>query len=403
MNETALVHDSVYGDEWGDAEADVPDVSDHAKALAWFAAETDCLVAVCREAAKAGLHGIAWRLAALMRTPFLDRHPVDEWLPLGLLALRSAHLEGDRLGQAVAQIGLGVAYRQAQRVEEAIAAEGAALRAARAIKDRRQETAALTLLGHAQRRGRRLDQARRAYGEALGIAKRAALEQWAAWATVGLAGAHLDAGATGAARKLLTSSDLAFSERYPGLHAERLRLLAALERESGALAAADSLIRSALGVAQATGNAAYAGEFGVEYGRVLVAAGHCTDALVTLAHAVDLERRIGDRSGEASALDVAGEAHRKLARFEEAIAAHAEAATAHLTLDDPWRAAIAFANLGRARTEAGQHGAAASYREALRLIAPFEDARARELRGELTALLSVPEVEPEASAEHRGS
>lgn len=404
MNEAALLHDGLYGDEWGvtvphvaaggristpdGAELEVPDFPDHAAALSWFAAETDCLAAACRAAAAAGRHAVAWRLAALVRTPFLDRHPVDEWLPLGQLALRSALAEGDGLGCAVAYIGLGVAYRQAQRVVAAIQAEHRALEAARSIEDRRQETAALTLLGHAQRRGRRLRQASEAYREALEIAQSASLTQWRAWATIGLAGALLDAGETDQARATLDGLDGALSAKFPGLRAEHLKLLATLERESGEVIAAEAHIREALSIAEVTENDVYAGEFGVELGRVLLAAERYGEGLVALERAVTSARRTGDRSGEAGALDVVGEGCLRLGRIEESIAAHGAASAAHLALEDRWRAGNALANLGRAQAQAGLAEAEASYRRALDLIAVFDDARALALRDRILAALA---------------
>ena len=406
MNEAALMHDSLYGDEWGvtvpravggagpgsegvPAAPDVGGFSSHVEALEWFAAETDSLVAVCRAAEQAGLHSVVWRLAALIRTPFLDRHPVDEWLPLGRAALRSAEAEGDGLGRAVAHIGLGVAFRQAQRVTEAIEAERAALEAARSIEDRRQETAALTLLGHAQRRGRRLDQACGTYGEALETARSASLAQWTAWATVGLVAALFDAGRNAEARTALLGLDEAHSARFPGLRAEHLRLLAALECESGDVASAEEHIRAALGIAKATENVVYAGEFGVELGRILIAAGRVGEGLTALEHAAELARRTGDRSLEAGAADTAGEAYRRLGRLAESITAHSRAAEAHLALEDAWRAGNALANLGRAQAEAGSAEAVASYRRAAELIASYRDVRAQALRERLALTLAA--------------
>jgi tetratricopeptide (TPR) repeat protein len=305
------------------------------------------------------------------------------------MALQSALAEGDGLGRAVSHVGLGVAYRQAQRVAEAIQAERDALDAARAIADRRQEAAALTLLGHAQRRGRRLDLACSTYGEALAVAERASLVQWSAWATIGLAGALFDAGRGTEARAALDRLRATTSARFPGLHAERLRILAALEREAGQLAAAEASIREAMDIAQAADNAVYAADFGVEYGRILMAAGEGEKALATLAQALDLQQRIGDRSGEAGALDVVGEAYAALGRFEEAVAAHANAASAHLVLEDPWRAAAALANLGRLRSGVDPTSSAENLRQALELLNMYSDPRALALRSEIAELLNT--------------
>jgi hypothetical protein len=58
-----------------------------------------------------------------------------------------------------------------------------------------------------------------------------------------------------------------------------------------------------------------------------------------------IQRRLGDRSREAMALDVTGEAYRELGMAEEAAKFHRLAAATHRELGDQWQLAVALVNL----------------------------------------------------------
>nr|WP_232246790.1 hypothetical protein [Kitasatospora mediocidica] len=97
--------------------------------------------------------------------------------------------------------------------------------------------------------------------------------------------------------------------------------------------------------------------------------------------AASVQRRLGDRSRTATALDRAGEACRDLGRFGEAADLHREAAGIHRELDDRWQLAGALGNLALcldadgAAERAGKHWA-----DALGLLAGFDDPQALALR-----------------------
>jgi tetratricopeptide (TPR) repeat protein len=393
MGAAAVVHDEYYADDWGvprvdELQLETPSFNDYDDSMTWFTAEVDNLVASVKVAAGAGLHGVAWKMAALLRTPFIDRHPSVEWLPMGELALNAALRIEDGLGEAITYIGLGIAYRNALQISSAIDAHHSALSAARRIGDRRQEAAALTLLGHSHRRGRQLAEACLAYREGLEIADAAGLTLWSVWALIGLAEALRDGFHHTEARNCLDEiADRLALRDYPGLQTERLWVLASIERQSGNTHAAVTYAQEALAIAQESGNSQYVGECEIELGRAHLAMGQPHEALAVLQHAASVERRMGDRSREADALDATGESYYALGRFDDALAFHSQALVMYRDLGDGWHTAVALINIANARRSSGLSDVLSHYQEAMQLIAPYTDPRAQSLRAQLTSIL----------------
>lgn len=392
MSAAAEVHDALYADDWGVASAHgdttgLPAFPDYDQTMAWFAAETDNLVAVSRTAATSGFDEIAWTLPALVRTPYLDRHPVAGWLPMAETALEAARRSQDLRGQAVTLTGLGIAYRRAQQVKKAIDYSRAAFEAATTMGDPHQTVAALTMLGHAQRRGRRLDDALQSYQQGLAVAEKNRLRLWTVWATIGMAEALFDAGRLDEARAhILDIMDLLEPGESPGARSECLWVLASIERELNLLDSADTHIHDALAIAYETNNVIYEGDCETELGRLLLTVGRFDEALVALQHAASIGRRLGDRSAEATALDDTGTVYRALGRVNDALDFHRLAACAQRDLNDRWRLACALNNLGTALAKIGDRGAAdVNWREAVSLLSEFPDARAVALRRSIEA------------------
>lgn len=395
MSVAAEVHDAFYADDWAIAAAPedrtgLPVFADYDQAMVWFTAETDNLVAACRSAATAGLDEIAWKLPALLRTPYLDRRPAGEWIELSRTALEAATRSGDRRGEAVTLLGLSIAYRQLQQIELAIEHSRAALEAARSIDDAYQTVAALVMLGHAQRRGRHLDNARRSYEQALDVAAAADLPLWTVWALIGLAEALFEAGLLDESyARILEVLDILRPDEGQGARSECLSVLASINRESGRLEEASTTIQEALTIAYQTKNITYQGSFEIELGRVLLASGQYADALVAFQHATTIGRRLGDLGTEATALDETGRAYQAMDRPAEATGFHRLAAAAHGDLGDGWKQANALANLGDALDRVGDaSGALTPWREAEALLARFEDGRTTELRSAITTKIA---------------
>jgi tetratricopeptide (TPR) repeat protein len=405
MGAAAAVHDAFYCDDWGVPAADddgatLPAFSTRDAVMTWFDEEVDNLVAAARVAAETGFDEIAWKLPALFRTPYLDRHPVEEWLPMGQRALASARRSPDGLGTAITYTGLGIAYRQAQRIPEAIASHQAALAAARDVGDRRQEAAALVTLGHAFRSGRRLGEALQSYEEGLAVAEDADLTLWTPWATIGMTEALFDAGRLDEARdqglRLMASLQ---AQQSPGLKAELLWILAAIERESGDTSQARSYIHDALDIATDIKNAIYEGEYETELGRILLAAGEPHEALVALQRAASIQRRRGDRSLEAEALHAAAGTYRILEQFDEAIDFHRTALSMQRGAGSTWALAVTLNDLAAVLDDLQRAAEAVPhFEEARQLLLGYEDLRASTLRASITSRLG----DAEASADPVG-
>ncbi|WP_327001863.1 tetratricopeptide repeat protein [Dactylosporangium sp. NBC_01737] len=108
-------------------------IRDHDAARDWLHGEQQVLLTVVAHAAASGLDGHVWRLAWCLN-PHL--HRTNRWhdlLSVQRTALRCAQRAGDRLGQAHATRCIGLAYRGAERFDEA----------------RAQFTAAMELFGEA--------------------------------------------------------------------------------------------------------------------------------------------------------------------------------------------------------------------------------------------------------------
>jgi DNA-binding SARP family transcriptional activator/tetratricopeptide (TPR) repeat protein len=90
-----------------------------ADALAWCETERHTLVAVVRAAVTRGDHSVAWRLACSLLTFYYLRKYWDDWLATHGVALE---VTTDPTGRARLLNGMGVAYSDLGRIDDAIAA-----------------------------------------------------------------------------------------------------------------------------------------------------------------------------------------------------------------------------------------------------------------------------------------
>jgi len=89
------------------------------QALEWFEAELPTLVALSVRAQQPGTEEFCWRLAEAMRQYFIVRRPWSDWISTYETGLAAAESAGEPLGAARMRDGLGTAYLDLRRFDEA--------------------------------------------------------------------------------------------------------------------------------------------------------------------------------------------------------------------------------------------------------------------------------------------
>jgi tetratricopeptide (TPR) repeat protein len=96
------------------------DFASYEEALEWCERERVNLVPATRLAAAIGDHLTAWQLPAALIDYFYLRKPWHDWITTHEIGLDSARVLGDSPGEAGMLTGLGVAYYDIRRVDDAI-------------------------------------------------------------------------------------------------------------------------------------------------------------------------------------------------------------------------------------------------------------------------------------------
>lgn len=143
--------------------------ADRAEALEWFDVEHVNLVAAVGEAARAGLHGHAWRLAFALMPYFETRGHRADWIATHVTGLESARAEGDRSAEALLLTALGIVRRGSGQFEQAVADWEAALAIREELGDERGAGLALNNLGAGYSSLGRVAEAMGAYRRSLAI------------------------------------------------------------------------------------------------------------------------------------------------------------------------------------------------------------------------------------------
>jgi tetratricopeptide (TPR) repeat protein len=355
----------------------------HETALRWYQTESSNLVAATRAAAAAGLHPIAWRLAAVLRGIYIHQNAFDDWLATSTIGVDSAERDGDRRGQAEALESLGRAYFQARRLDEAETSHRAALAIRQSIGDRFGEAVSLNTLGLIGLRRRQLEDARSFFEQAGVIFGALGDRRWEALIRSNLAEALCEVQQPRAAVEILVDALAIFRELGDrASEGNALFHLSWAQRELGDAAAARAYIDEALQIAEDERNQVWQAHWLVELGAVHRAAGRPADALVSYQRAAVIQRQLGDRSREAYALDGAGLAYEQMGRFDDATDFYRTAAATHRDLDDRWHLAQTLYRLGVVADDRE------SLQRALDLLAEFDDPRATALRRDVTESLS---------------
>ncbi|WP_431042029.1 ATP-binding protein [Streptomyces sp. P1-3] len=361
-------------------------------ALSWYEQERENLVAAARAAGDAGADRAAWQLAAVLKSIHMLRNPFEEWLAVSHIGLRAARRLGDRAAEADLLESLGMAYTQSHRLVDGARCHEEALAVRRELGDRMGEAFSLNDLGLAQLRGRGLAQAEAHFEQARAVFRDLDAAHWEAVMLSNLAETRYELSRLRESRDAVTEALARHrASDSQGSVGNALRILSAVQRESGEPGAAEGALRSAqeaVDIARAHRNDSWEAFWLLDLGAAHRATGQAPEALAAYQRAAMLQRRLGDRSREARAWHGAGETYRQLGRFEEAADFHRTAAAAHRELNDLWQLALALDGLAVALDELGRDAEARGHRaETLDVLTGYQDPRAEALRRRAYAAL----------------
>ncbi|MEV0134698.1 tetratricopeptide repeat protein [Dactylosporangium sp. NPDC050688] len=358
-------------------------------ALRWYQTERVNLIGATRAAADAALHGIAWRLAAVLRGIYMHQNAFDDWLTTSRIGVASAARDGNPGGQAEALESEAKAYFQSRRLDEAETSHRAALAIRRSLGNRFGEAKSINALGLIGLRRRRLHDAKEHFGQSRAIFGELGERRWEALMRCNLAETLCEVQQPQAAEGLLGNALTVFrdiGDRFGEGNA--LFLLSWAQRASGDTDSARSSIDSALAIADEDENQVWQAHWSVELGNVQRAAGQPAEALVSYQRAAAIQRQLGDRSREALALDGTGQAYLDMGRVTEAADFYRAAAHAHRDLGDGWNLAQTLDHLADVLDRTGSAEDARTHRrQALDLLVSFDDPQATALRRRLTEAL----------------
>ncbi|MFJ6566036.1 ATP-binding protein [Streptomyces sp. NPDC091292] len=362
------------------------------EAMDWFRAEQNNLLAAQRAMVTAGLDRMAWQLPAVLRSVYASYNFFEDWLTTGSLGLEAARRCEDQEGQAVLLEVLGMFCRQSHRPTEAADHYQAALQIRRQASDRRSEAWVLNLLGTVFLDGHQVNEAYAHFNQSADLCRDIGPGELIA-PTANLCVVSRQLGQLSEAIELGRWARSAYQDVGDrNGEANVLGSLCDVHLELGQLDPAASLVEESLAIALELDNRLMEGVALNRLGRVQLARGEVDEALVSYHRSATIHRRIGDRGREAEALDGTGVAYQVLRRGEEAVAFHRQAAATHRDLGDRWRTAVALDHLATALRETGaDEQARASWREALPLLAEFDDPETVTLRRSIeTALTESP-------------
>ncbi|MDQ7908255.1 BTAD domain-containing putative transcriptional regulator [Phytohabitans sp. ZYX-F-186] len=349
----------------------LPDADLHrltAAPLSWLNAERTTLCALIRQAAAAGLAGVAWRLAAALAGYFEIATHFDDWRDVHEVALAAARQAGDRLGEAVMCRNLGELNTVVDRYDEAIAAFQTALRAYQDTNDP-GETAAASGLGVLLRlRGRYLEAAGW-LDRAIDSARSSGSPRAEAYARRGLVSVHLERGDIRRAERDAEQA-LTISNRighHNGMAAGR-RCLGLVYLAAGRLSDAAAQLELSGELAAKVGD--HAGEVHARHWLAHLAdvCGEPDRAERMLDDCLAAYRRYGERFGEALTLRSQADLYLHSGRTAPAVAAVERSLSIWQRLDSPYWTARTLDVRAAVAAAGGQPDAARSARSAARKL-----------------------------------
>jgi tetratricopeptide (TPR) repeat protein len=363
-------------------------------ALAWWEAERATIVSIVRLAAQAGLHGLAWRMSAVLRPVYAHRDTFTDWRKVDAIGAASAVADGDLAGQALAAESLGDLHARTGPPREAESHHVHALEIYRRLGDCFGQARSLNALGLLALRQRHLREARMHFEDSsLIFAELDDTAHWLAVTGTNEAQALIELDRAAEAAHIL-SETLDVFDHVHDRHSQGnvLFLLARAHRMQGDLISARASIEAALAIATTAatvGNPIWQGAWLVELGHVQRAAEQPSEALQAYQRAAELHRELGDRSGEALALAAAAEIHREQGRTEEAVNLYRAAEAVHRDLGDRWHQGLSLVGIGKALASIQRlPQARVQWELALAALAVFADPPAAKLRREIQITLT---------------
>ncbi|MFD6662521.1 ATP-binding protein [Micromonospora chalcea] len=354
----------------------------HEQAISWYEAERTNLVAATRAANAHGMHQHAWQLPALLHQIYNFRHPIHEWLTTAEIGLASARYLHNQEAEAFLLYSLGKAHTQANRHQEGLGYLTQAIALQRRAGDLAGEAETLCGAGLACLRLRRLDEALTMFRQAQSAARQLDDPHQEAFAShlTGWALLELQRPAEALQHSLAAAATM----RQLGDRASEIDVLVKqcdMLRQVGQLEQARDVANQTLTIASDTDDQVITAAGFIELGRIQQDLEEPEEALASYQRAAVLQRRLGNRSREATALDATGLAYQQLGRFDEAAEFHHRAAAMHHDLADSWLQAVALAHLGDALSAAGRNAEASNvWTDAEQILRQFDDPAAQELR-----------------------
>jgi len=224
------------------------------EALAWYDDERANLVAATRQAARSGLHEIAWRLPAPLFQMFTSRGNWADCIATSRIALESARQAGNRQGEAWILNNLGDALGFT-RHSEGIDCLERSLAIRREVGDRMGEAQSANNLADAYHWLGRTDEALELYRRALELNRAVGYRLGEGISLVNLGWMLVDLGRAGEAIDYLRQAREAFAEiDYVDGVGYALHILGRCHLSLGRDAEALSCLREALASHRASGN-----------------------------------------------------------------------------------------------------------------------------------------------------
>lgn len=287
------------------------------RALAWFAAERPNLGLLIEQAARTGLHDLAWRLTTDL-TPFYQLCSYwDEWQHTHLIALEAASRAGDHAGRGAVLIGLG--HLEVDRCRYAAATDRfeAARREFELTEDRLGQGVAALGIGIARWRTGNLEESVRSFHQSASIVREWPLAEVVVLGH--LSRALTDQGqldlAEAAVRRMLDMARAGGMRRAEGLG---MSCLGRVALERGRPKQAARHFEAGLALLAGSGDRRSTAHLTCGLGAACIAQGRSATAGVHLDQAQAAFRALGDRAGEAAALHGFGVVAQREGRLQEA-------------------------------------------------------------------------------------